>query len=99
MKLHYSTEGATNSRYRKIKSVIHALRLQVNEVAHDTNADLSAISAFNTLPLLETQEGTFFSSNTIIRFLAASAGNKLYGTNLHERALVDQWLDISTCEF
>lgn len=29
MKLHYSTEGATNSRYRKIKSVINALKLEV----------------------------------------------------------------------
>ena len=72
MKLHYSTEGATNSRYRKIKSVIHSLGLNVEEVAHDTNSDLSSISVFNTLPLLETKEGTFFSSNTIIRFLAAT---------------------------
>jgi len=52
MKLHYSTEGATNSRYRKIKSVINALKLNVEEVAHDTNVDLSTVSVFNTLPLL-----------------------------------------------
>jgi glutathione S-transferase/translation elongation factor EF-1beta len=100
MKLHYSTEGATNSRYRKIKSVINALKIEVAEVAHDTTADLSKISLFNTLPLLETPEGTFFSSNTIIRYLAASNGNKLYGgDNLYHRALVDQWLDITTCDF
>jgi elongation factor 1-beta len=100
MKLHYSTEGATNSRFRKIKSVINALKLEVAEVAHDANADLTAISVFNTLPLLETPEGTFFSSNTIIRYLAATAANQLYGgDNLHLRALVDQWLDITTCDF
>ena len=100
MKLHYSTEGATNNRYRKIKSVINALKIEVPEVAHDLTSDLSAISVFNTLPLLETPEGTFFSSNTIIRYLAASNGNKLYGgENLHHRALVDQWLDITTCDF
>lgn len=100
MKLHYSTEGATNSRYRKIKSVINALKLEVQEVAHDASVDLSAVSVFNTLPLLETPQGTFFSSNTIIRFLAATAGNQLYGgDNLHLRALVDQWLDLTTCDF
>jgi len=49
---------------------------------------------------LKLPEGTFFSSNTIIRYLAATAGNQLYGgDNLHLRALVDQWLDITTCDF
>ena len=48
--------------------------------------------------MLETKEGTFFSSNTIVRFLASTA-NKLYGNNLHNRALVDQWLDVSACDF
>lgn len=32
--------------------------------------------------------------------MAASNGNQLYGgENLHHRALVDQWLDITTCDF
>lgn len=99
MKLHYSTEGATNSRYRKIKSVANALKLNLEEVAHDASADLSSVSVFNTLPLLETPQGSLFSSNTIIRFLASSNGNQLYGENLHNRALIDQWLDITTCDF
>lgn len=99
MKLHYSKEGATNSRYRKIRSVASALKINLQEVAHDAHADLSGISPFNTLPLLETNEGTFFSSNTIIRYLAASSGNKLYGADLYQRGLVDQWLDITTCDF
>jgi len=30
--------------------------------------------------------------------LAATA-NKLYGNNLHNRALIDQWLDVSACDF
>lgn len=98
MKLHYSTEGAANSRFRKIKSVVNALKIQLEEVAHETTADLSKLSVFNTLPLLETSEGTFFSSNTIVRYLASISENKLYGSNLHNRALVDQWLDITTCD-
>ena len=98
MKLHFSNNGITNSRYRKIKSVINALKIKVEDVQHDSHSDLFNISVFNTLPLLETKEGTFFSSNTIIRYLAASE-NKLYGADLYQRGLVDQWLDITTCDF
>lgn len=100
MKLHYSTESSTNSRYRKIKAAANALKVEITDVPHDANADLSAVSVFNTLPILETPEGSFFSSNTIIRYLANVAGGKLYGgDNLHQKALVDQWLDITTCDF
>jgi len=98
MKLHFSNDAITNSRYRKIKSVINALKVQVEEVNHDAHTDLSGLSPFNTLPLLETKEGTFFSSNTIIRYLAASS-DKLYGSDLFQRGQVDQWLDITTCDF
>lgn len=98
MKLHFSNDAITNSRYRKIKSVINALKVEVQEVKHDAHTDLSGLSPFNTLPLLETSEGTFFSSNTIVRYLAASS-NQLYGADLFQRGLVDQWLDITTCDF
>lgn len=74
--------------------------MDLEEVAHDATADLSAVSTFNTLPLLQTPQGSLFSSNTIIRFLAASNGNKLYGgEDLLLRAQIDQWLDITTCDF
>lgn len=54
----------------------------------------------NTLPVLETPEGTFFSSNTILRYLASTNKKELYGNgNLHNQALIDQWLDITTCDF
>ena len=55
MKLHFSNNGITNSRYRKIKSVINALKINVADVEHDSHSDLSNISVFNTLPLLETK--------------------------------------------
>ncbi len=99
MKLHYSTEGAANNRYRKIRAVANTLGVKLEEVAHETTADLSTISPFNTLPLLETQEGTFFSSNTIVRYLANSQGKLYGGDNLHNKALIDQWLDVSACDF
>ena len=97
MKLHYNNESFASNRHRKIRAVVNALGLNVEEVAHDSTADLSSISPFNTLPLLQTQQGTFFSSNTIVRFLANSQG-KLYGTNNHQHSLVDQWLDVAVCE-
>jgi glutathione S-transferase len=97
MKLHYNNESFASNRHRKIRAVVNALGLNVEEVAHDSTADLSSISPFNTLPLLQTQQGTFFSSNTIVRFLANSQG-KLYGNNNHQQSLVDQWLDVAVCD-
>ena len=89
-----------NSRYRKIRAVIKAANLTVEDVPHETNTNLSKLSVFKTLPILETPEGNIFSSNSIVRYLATVGGNKLYGgENLHHRALVDQWLDVSACEF
>lgn len=29
----------------------------------------------------------------------ANTQGKLYGDNLHNQALVDQWLDVSACDF
>lgn len=99
MKLHYSTEGAVNHRYRKVKAVAAALGVQLEEVAHETTSDLSTISPFNTLPLLQTAQGTFFSSNTIVRYLANTQGKLYGGQNIHNQSLVDQWLDLSLNEF
>ncbi len=51
------------------------------------------------MPLLETPDGTFFSTNTIVRYLANTKGGELYGgDNLHNKALVDQWLDVVACD-
>lgn len=98
MKLHYSSEASAASRLRKIRAVATALGLALEEVAHDATADVSTISHFNTLPLLQTQEGTFFSSNTIVRYLGNSQGKLYGGDNLHNKTLIDQWLDITVCD-
>jgi len=74
------------------------LGLNLEEVAHDSTADLSSISPFNTLPLLQTAEGTFFSSNTIVRYLANTQGKLYGGKNIHHQSLVDQWLDVIVCD-
>lgn len=31
--------------------------------------------------------------------MAGKAENRLYGSNEHERALIDQWLDLTVCDF
>lgn len=98
MKLHYSNEQTANNRYRKVKAVANALGLTLEEVAHDSSADITTISPFNTLPLLQTAEGTFFSSNTIVRYLANTQGKLYGGQNVHNNSLVDQWLDVTVCE-
>lgn len=100
MKLHYNSEATSIATTRKLKSVIAATEAKVEEVAYKTGDDVSKVSVFKTLPLLETPEGTFFSSNTILRYLATAFKKDLYGgDNLHHKALIDQWLDITSCDF
>ncbi len=86
-------------RLRKIQAVASLTGAKFEEVPQEATSDLSKLSPIAILPLLETKEGVFFSSNTIIRFLASTAENKLYGgDNIHFRTLIDQWLDTSACE-
>lgn len=100
MKLHYNSEANSVATSRKLKSVLAATEAKVQEVTYKTGDDVSKISPFNTLPVLETPEGTFFSSNTIARYLASAHKKDLYGgDNNHNKGLIDQWLDITTCEF
>ena len=100
MKLHYNCDNASVASIRKLKSAIAATDAKVEEVAYKTGDDVSKVSFFNTLPILETPEGTFFSSNTILRYLANSHKSALYcADNQHNQALVDQWLDFNSCEF
>lgn len=98
MKIHYNPEGVATAR--KLKSALLATEAKAEEVTYKTGDDVSKVSVFSTLPLLETPEGTFFSSNTILRYLASAFKKDLYGgeNNFH-KSLVDQWLDITSCEF
>lgn len=100
MKLHYNAENASVASIRKLKSVINAAEAKVEEATYKNGDDVSKVSFFNTLPLLETPEGTIFSSNAIVRYIAATHKSSLYGAdNKHNQALIDQWLDFVGCEF
>ena len=51
------------------------------------------------VPLLETEQGQLYESNSIIRYLAQLKPSlNLLGTDLWSQALVNQWLDWSTNE-
>lgn len=100
MKVHYNSEDASVATARKLKSVISAVQAKVEEATYKSGDDVSKISLFNTLPILETSDGNLFSSNSIIRYLASANKPELYGgENFHNRALIDQWLDFTTTEF
>jgi len=46
------------------------------------------------IPVLETEHGCLFESNTIFRYIARIAkDSKLYGTSTYEESVVDQYLD------
>ena len=72
MQLHYNADAFAVARVRKLKSVIAATGAKVEDALYKAGDDVSKVSFFNTLPLLVTPEGTFFSSNTICRYLAAT---------------------------
>lgn len=48
------------------------------------------------VPALETPEGGIWESNAILRYVARKS-QKLYGSNAYENALVDTWLDWTSC--
>jgi elongation factor 1-gamma len=99
MKLHYSSCPISVATNRKLKSVIAATDSKVEEVTYKGGDDISKLSAFNTLPLLETPEGTIFSSNAIARYLASTNKKELYGNgNIYCQGLIDQFLDFATFE-
>lgn len=51
-----------------------------------------------TLPFLETEHGNISESISIETFLATKFKPELLGTNIFERAKVNQWIDFGTCE-
>lgn len=50
------------------------------------------IHPFGKIPAAETPEGPLYESNSIARYFARKS-KSLYGSNLIEETLVDQWLD------
>lgn len=100
MKLHYNSEERSVAAVRKLKAVIAAVDAKVEFAAYASDQEVPKISAFNALPVLESPDGAIFSSSAIVRYLASTHKNDLYGgDNAHSKALIDQWLDFTTCEF
>lgn len=97
MKVYHSNTSFGLQRVNKIRAVA---ALTGSTVQFEANEKAPALQKLfrATLPILETPEGAIHSSNTIIRFLANST-KKLYGSNIQEASLVDQWLDVTAFDF
>ena len=95
--------------YRLSTSVMEVLHtsyiIKVNIIFEDS--DLEDISKRNiyaqrtpttTLPFLETPKGNISESISIETFLANKFRPELLGTNIMERAKVNQWIEFAACE-
>ena len=91
MKVYHSNTPFGLQRVNKVRAVATLTGSQVQYEANEKAPVLQTLFRAS-LPVLETAQGALHSSNTIIRYLANST-QKLYGTNVHEASLVDQWLD------
>ena len=71
------------------------------------DADLEDVSKRNsyaiktpttTLPFLETNSGNISESNSIQIFLSKKYKPEILGTNMFERAKINQWIEFANCE-
>lgn len=92
MKVYHTNTTYGQQRVNKIRAVAALTGSNVEFEANEKPAALQKLFR-GVLPILETSEGVISSSNTIIRHLA-NTSQKLYGSNIQEASLVDQWLDV-----
>mmetsp|Transcript_10311 Transcript_10311/g.18172 ORF Transcript_10311/g.18172 Transcript_10311/m.18172 type:complete len:401 (+) Transcript_10311:101-1303(+) len=69
----------------------------VDVVTDAKAAELKGKAAVDRLPLLETEKGSLFESNAIMRFLAAGK-TELVGKDAFEVAQIDSWCDFGLNE-
>lgn len=90
MKVHFSETEFGKFRLAKVKAVAALTKTDLTEVVFDAKSPVAKSAHSHALPLLETPQGTIFSSNAIIRFLANSS-KSLYGSNPHEQVLLSRF--------
>jgi len=62
------------------------------EVADTGSAEFARMNPFRTVPVLETDRGTFVSESlTICRYLDSIWSTRLFGSSLEERVEVEMW--------
>jgi hypothetical protein len=87
MKVHFSETEFGKFRLAKVKAVAALTKTELTEAVFDAKSPVAKSVHYHSLPLLETPQGTIFSSNAIIRFLANSS-KSLYGANPHEQVRI-----------
>jgi glutathione S-transferase len=89
----------TSVNVRKILWLAEELALDIPRIDAGREhgvVDGAAFRAMNPngrVPVLETESGPLWESNSILRYLAATHGAALHGETAWERAQVDRWLD------
>jgi glutathione S-transferase len=86
MKIHFSNTEYGRNRLAKVKAVAILTKTDLVEVPFDEKSAVAKSVHYQTLPILETSQGSLFSTNAILRFLANSS-NSLYGANAHEQVV------------
>nr|BAM21533.1 glutathione S-transferase like protein [Dianthus caryophyllus] len=75
------------------------------ESGHHKQPDFLALQPFGQVPVIEDGDFRLYESRAIIRYLATkyspknSLNNNLLGTNVEEKAFVDQWLEVEAHHF
>lgn len=95
----YSPAG--NFRTNAILIAAEAAGVEIELVHTDYSEtktpEFKAKNPLGKVPALETADGPVFETAAILRHIARVSG-KLYGENLYQSALVDQYLDVNNTE-
>jgi len=94
--------GADLSPYsNKVKFVANALNVEYEYIyikikeGDNRTEKFLRMNPFGKIPLIDDDGFILFESDAITRYLAQREGSGLYPTNLHQRAIVDQWMNFS----
>ncbi|EGG14498.1 glutathione S-transferase domain-containing protein [Cavenderia fasciculata] len=61
------------------------------------SAEFLKVAPHGKVPVMVTEKGSIFESNSIARYVAR-LGGKIYGSDAYEASVIDQWLDFATNE-
>lgn len=89
-----------NFRTNKVLTVLEFTKqkVQFKRVENPKDKEMMAKNPLCKFPFMEVpEEGLLNSSNSIVRYLAASA-KKLYGDNAFQQGQIDAWMDFSAME-
>lgn len=100
MKL-YTYPGNKNAFKALIAAEYVGARIEVPEFQMDVDnktPEFLKMNPHGKVPVLQTDKGSIFESNAIARYVSRLADVGLYGTNLQQLAVIEQWIDFVSNE-